>query len=133
MAPKAKTAKKVVRDIFEAPAEIGREAARQMGILPRKEDLERERKEKEVLKKRAQEERTTSLQMAREIEREIKEMVKKRQQEKAKRKLSFEEPEKKSPKPLAEPKTKKPRGLVAGLRARLQKSRPELAGRRTSG
>ncbi len=142
MDQKAKKAKKsvvqsVIRDIFEAPAEIGREAARQVGILPQKEDPERGKKEKEVLKKRADEERAVSLQRAKVIEGEIHKMVKQRQEARAARQVKIETPKSKEQPPLVEPRTKRRRnvfqGAALGIKAALRKSRAELAGGRVSG
>lgn len=130
-----KLVRKVVRDTFEVPGEIVKTAAEQVGVIPQKKEEEPELSEEELEERRKKDEAIRKKRLA-EIEEEIKHEVEKRkaikvqsqQAEEAEKKKRVEEI-----KPLEEPKAKRPRGLLMGLKRRWEKFRPEWAGRRVGG
>lgn len=128
-----KLAKKIVKQTFELPSQITKTAAEQVGMIPKKEEEKLKLTEQE-LKKKEKEERAQSMMKAAQIEAELLRLRQKRKEEELlRRERKPEEKEEESKKPLVEPQPKRPQGFLAGLKARLQKSRAELAGRRISG
>jgi len=130
-----KLAKKFVKQTFELPGEVTREAVKQVGVIPAREkepeladeELEEKRKKDEAMKRK----RLT------EIEAEIKQVVEKKEAVKAQTRqeeeLEKKEKKKKEKEPLIQPKSKKSRRFTLGLKRKLERVLPEWVGRRISG
>jgi len=115
-----KLAKKVVKQTFELPSDVTKEAARQAGVIPRHE--EEPELTKEQLEEKRKKERAESMKGAAQIEAELAEMVRKREKERRMRRKAQEKREKKEPvKPLVQPTSKPKRGSWLARHPRLSR------------
>lgn len=132
----AQLGEEVIKESVRQPGEMVKRVGEQLGVMPR-DWGERGTKVTPTVVREKEEKRRKDLVLTRKRMRELispphpvePEMT---EEEMAKRKALAEEAEKK--KPLAEPITKKPRGLLLGVRRRKESSQPETGvGRRIAG
>lgn len=128
-----KLAKKFVKQTFELPGGVTRKAAEQAGVVPSREERP-EMREEELEEKRKKDE-AMSRKLKVQLEAELKQEVEKGKAARAQAQQAEELKKKEEvpEEPLKEPETKRPRKLLAGLRARWRKVRPEWAGGRAGG
>ncbi|MCJ7792699.1 MAG: hypothetical protein MUP45_01870 [Candidatus Marinimicrobia bacterium] len=126
----------VVKETVRQPVEMAKRVGEQLGVMPRDWGEKKPSMAPSLVRKK-EEKRRKDLVLTRRRMRELispphsvePEMT---EEEMTKRKALAEEAEKK--KPLAEPITKKPRGLLLGVRRRKESSQPETGvGRRIAG
>lgn len=132
----------VIKEGVSQPVKLVETMGKQIGFLPAGwgEGLETPVSSQEMTERRKKEgeKKTKELRFWRERKRELvtkgqvrPEMTKEEFEEMEKRKKEAEEAERM--KPLEEPVTKKPRGMLLGAKRRQEKAQPEMAGRRHSG
>lgn len=129
-----KLVKKIVVETIKEPAKVVEKAAEQTGvILPR--ETGPELSQEELAEKKRKDEAFTRRQSAK-LDRELKEITeeKKAARIQAQRAEELRKEEENIPtKQLIQPKPKRPRQFLYGLKQRLAKTRPETAGRRVGG